>query len=139
MADPAPLRGHHLICLHFFKGEGYSAEFVEALEDTMERVDEAGCVVVEGRDAVCAACPSLGPDGCESEEAGGEAGIRRIDAIARDLMRLPPGSVVTWDVLVERLPFALRSWYRETCTDCYWLEVCREAGLDEARTEGEGA
>ena len=26
------LRAHHLICLQFFKGEGYSLEFIENLE-----------------------------------------------------------------------------------------------------------
>lgn len=31
------LRGHHLICLHFYRGEGYSREFVENLEDIVRR------------------------------------------------------------------------------------------------------
>jgi hypothetical protein len=34
------LRGHHLICLHFYRSEGYSREFVKNLEDIVRRATE---------------------------------------------------------------------------------------------------
>lgn len=36
------LRGHHLICLHFFKGEGYDAAFVENLARVIAQTKKKG-------------------------------------------------------------------------------------------------
>ncbi len=33
------LRGHHLICLHFFPGYGYDASFVESLRNVLKRAE----------------------------------------------------------------------------------------------------
>lgn len=53
------LRGHHLICLHFFKGEGYSKAFVENLREVVKRAENRTLEIVTGGDDVCAACPEL--------------------------------------------------------------------------------
>ena len=54
------LRGHHLVCLHFFRGEGYSAEYVENLTRILERVEAGAEIGVSAEaDDVCGVCPSL--------------------------------------------------------------------------------
>ena len=35
--DPVRLRGHHFVCLQFFRGEGYSEEFVTQLAVLLDR------------------------------------------------------------------------------------------------------
>jgi len=55
------LRGHHLICLQFFRGEGYSPEFVENLAHVITNATESGALVVAGADRVCAACGGAAP------------------------------------------------------------------------------
>jgi len=47
----AKLRGHHLICLNFFRGEGYSEDFIKNIYSVMkkEKVE-----IVKGADDVCA-------------------------------------------------------------------------------------
>jgi hypothetical protein len=59
------IRGHHLICLQFFHGEGYSPEFVRILFNVIDRLarGEKGIVVI-GADDVCAACPALAKGQC---------------------------------------------------------------------------
>ena len=116
------LRGHHLICLNFFKGEGYSQEFVEALFSVLsaERF-----TISEGFDDVCKACPGWQPqDGCVTY---GEDYIRRIDSLALSLLKLRPGDEVGWDEVRERLRGAMGTWKREVCSDCEWKRVCSES------------
>lgn len=74
------LRGHHLICLHFYRGEGYSREFVENLEDVLRGAEEGEEIeVVEDADDICRACPTLRGGKCvAAPEADTE--IREMDA-----------------------------------------------------------
>ncbi len=127
---PVPLRGHHLFCLHFFRGEGCSPAFVAALARTMSRADADGCVLVEGADAVCAACPELVDGVCISESAG-DAEVLRLDSLAARVLRARAGDTFTWAELAERLPATAPVWFAGACPDCAWLEVCRAAGLEE--------
>ena len=129
MDGPARLRGHHLICLHFFAGEGYSEHFVACLSETMRRSRVAGVVVTEGADEVCRACPELSGAECVSEQAGGDAEIRRIDARAMELLGVTPGDVLAWDESGRRVPAILDAWFDEACDGCTWFDVCRAAGL----------
>jgi len=52
----AKLRGHHLICLNFFKGEGYSEDFISNIHSV---IGEDNIEIVQGPDDVCAWCPYL--------------------------------------------------------------------------------
>ena len=116
------LRGHHLICLNFFKGEGYSEEFVEAVK---EAVSSEKVVVVSGGDDVCETCPSW-----ENEcKAYGEDYIRRIDELALSLLEVNEGEEVSWKEIRERLKSAMKTWRREVCSECEWLRVCKETEI----------
>lgn len=134
------LRGHHLICLQFFRGEGYSAEYVENLAAVVERVAETPARVVTGPDAVCAACPELGPDGlCASEDAGGEAEIRRIDELALELLGIEPRAMMSLAEARRRLvedAIGVGRWRADACAGCAWEDVC-EAGWNELLGEAE--
>lgn len=65
------LRGHHLICLHFFHGEGYSEAFVRNLKEVLKRAEEE-VKVTDGADDVCRACPYLKNNRCEYDEGEDE-------------------------------------------------------------------
>ena len=63
------LRAHHLICLHFFKGEGYTPEYVENLRFIVGRAKARERIeVVMGADDVCKPCPFLKDGICEKGE-----------------------------------------------------------------------
>ncbi len=61
----AKLRGHHLICLNFFRGEGYSDDFIKNIYSVVgkEKVE-----IVEGADDVCSRCPYLKENKCSNNE-----------------------------------------------------------------------
>ncbi|NTU71385.1 MAG: DUF1284 domain-containing protein [Coriobacteriia bacterium] len=122
------LRGHHLICLQFFRGEGYSEEFVANLGGVVERASSGRALVVAGADVVCAACPELGADGlCTSEDAGGEAEIARIDALALDILGVNVGERISLPEARDRLEddaIGVGTWRAQACDGCAWERVC---------------
>jgi uncharacterized protein len=127
---PVCLRGHHLICLQFFRGEGYSDEFVENLTHVLARAATEPVLVVSGIDNVCAACPELGSDGrCASEDAGGEEEIARIDELALGILDVKPGQRVSLAEvrgLLESDAIGVGTWRAEACHGCAWESVCED-------------
>jgi len=124
VTGPIELRGHHLLCLHFFAGEGYSVEYADNLRGVLAAAEADGAVVVTGADSVCAPCPGLTGTMCESEDE-----VRRLDELAVRLLDVAPGETVVWADTRDRLPDVLEAWYAGACDGCSWLAVCRSAGL----------
>ncbi len=128
MSRAARLRGHHLICLQFFRGEGYSDEFVANLTAVLDSLESGGALLVAGADDVCRACPSLSPNGeCASVDSGGEAEIARIDALAAQVLGVAVGETVSLAEAARRLrdePAAAAAWRAEACAGCAWESVC---------------
>lgn len=64
------LRGHHLLCVHGFQGNGYSPAFVEKMADIVNgfRNDQIDfpIQVVRGFDETCLVCPNKGESVCEA-------------------------------------------------------------------------
>jgi hypothetical protein len=126
---PARLRGHHLICLHFCHGEGYSPEFVVNLMHTLEALDERPGIVVEGHDDVCSACPSRGDEtSCILLSEGGHGkGIRELDELALALLEMRPGDSVDFGRVREQIPTILKEWREKACRGCDWEPTCMSA------------
>jgi hypothetical protein len=120
------LRGHHLVCLHFFKGEGYSPEYVENLREILKRA-EAGeeIEVSSGVDDVCRMCPNLKGEICFYREDA-EAGIREMDMAALLLIGTRSNDKVLWLDTQKRLPNIFPEWSRKYCKVCGWRGVCEK-------------
>jgi hypothetical protein len=118
------LRGHHLICLRFFQGEGYSQDFIDNLKDLVARAENRETIeVVAGGDDVCRYCPSLVDDRCSHDDEE----IKKLDGIALRKMGAAPGDQVYWEKLGARLDSALPGWLDAFCEGCYWEDVCDRA------------
>lgn len=114
------LRGHHLICLHFFKGYGYDEKFVENVRRILKEVGEVE--VVDGLDDVCEACPhNVGF--CNFSE-NSEEEVRGLDALALRLLDLKLGTIVNWEDLRIRVPKIMDEWRNLACKECDWRGVC---------------
>lgn len=118
------LRGHHLVCLHFFGGEGYDSTFVENLKDVVAAVKKEGARICDGADDVCLPCPYLIDGRCRDE-----AEIGKMDAAALELLNLVPGQEVSWDEVRERLHELFITWHDAYCLDCGWQDACRKDPL----------
>lgn len=126
MTERGPrIRGHHLICLQYFHGEGYSPEFARNLFHVIDRLarGEKGTVVV-GIDDVCVACPALAKGQCAQEPESEEA-IRTLDALALELLELEPGQEFEWGVATLSVQRFIERWRVLACAGCEWEEECR--------------
>lgn len=118
------LRGHHLICLRFFRGEGYDPAFLEKLQEVLRRAGTEWIEVVAGPDEVCRACPFLKEEQCTHPETS-EAEIRAMDRAALEILDLAPGSRLKWpEKAPENLRKGFRNWARDFCEECSWRAAC---------------
>ncbi len=115
------LRGHHLICLHFFKGKGYSKDFVENMFRVMEEAEKSEVEIVDGIDDVCAACPYNSDGFCTYSENADEE-VRRLDEFALKLLNVR--NRVKWEHLKCRIPEIIQLWKEKACKDCDWNNTC---------------
>ncbi len=117
------LRGHHLVCLHFFKGEGYNEEFVENLKSTLRAAQDKEIEILGGADDICAKCPYLNHAVCQYSE-GAEEGIGEMDRMALDLLKLSRGVKVSWAELGGKIPEIFAAWHQAFCATCSWKRAC---------------
>lgn len=125
------LRGHHLICLHFFRGEGYSREFVANLREVVGRAQAGEEIeLIAGPDDVCRACPALEGDKCQAEP-GVDTAIREMDAEAAAHLGLKVGERVRWAVVKEKVAATPPDWFAAFCAGCgqEWICALREKEL----------
>ena len=122
------LRGHHLICLHFYDGEGYDEPFIENLEEVLGRIGEAGVEVGEGADDVCSPCPHRTEDRCTHSRTA-DREIREMDARALSLLGVEPGGRSEWKLLRTKVEEVFPFWHKTYCFACSWRPVCEKNGL----------
>jgi hypothetical protein len=118
----ATVRGHHLLCLLAFSGEGYSEPFEASFGRlaALYRTPGRHLNVVCGPDEACRSCPHLGPGGCRSQADGPEASVVELDTAVLAALRLGPGRHET-----SRLLSLVRALPDDTldglCGRCSWF------------------
>lgn len=117
------LRGHHLICLHFFSGEGYDAQFVANLRDVLKRAEDEDIEIVSTADNICTRCPYLKAYKCTYDEKADEE-IREMDETALRLLDLRVGQKTTWQHLRNLIPGIFQEWHDRYCNNCDWKKAC---------------
>ena len=64
------IRPHHMLCLQFFEGKGYSDEFITNMADIKNILDRENPYVeiVSGVDDLCVKCPNCIGENCKNEK-----------------------------------------------------------------------
>ena len=126
------LRGHTLLCLQGFRGEGYSAEFIAnmaVIHRTLADHPEMLVEVLASPDAVCMACPHRHPSGCTlNGERSEEEMIEQDHEVLRRL-GLKVGERLRWQDVLERIRTSVTGDdLPSICGSCRWLPLgyCRE-------------
>lgn len=120
------LRGHHLICLHFFSGEGYDARFIENLRDVLKRVEDEEIEIISTADNICTQCPYLKDYRCIYDKKADEE-IREMDETALKLLNLSPSQRIKWQDLKNLIPNIFPEWRDRYCNNCNWWQACKKS------------
>jgi hypothetical protein len=119
------LRGHHLVCLNFFDGEGYDEAFIKNLKNLMDRVEEEEITISSGTDDVCRNCPYLEGSRCLYSDNSDEE-IMGMDTKALLLLSLSHGDKVKWDELKDKISKIFPEWFSLYCKECDWRNACEK-------------
>jgi uncharacterized protein len=120
------LRGHHLVCLHFYNGEGYGIEFIDTLREIRCRAEAGELIEVAcGPDNVCTLCPYFKAGKC-LYTADADTEITEMDQAAVELLKVITGERVHWRKLKENIPEIFGIWSKKYCKGCDWIEACEK-------------
>ena len=124
------LRGHHLLCLHGFRGLGYSPEFVANMQAVKDRLLDSPIIEVEVTitpDDICAACPHLAYDRCSKKEDS-ETRISAKDAEVLRRLSLSPGDRLPAEDLFALIAERFHAGISDICSSCRWYPLgwCEE-------------
>ena len=112
---PIKLRGHHLICLHFFKGKGYNPEFIKNLRKIIKRAEDGEEIeVYPGPDDVCTMCPYLKGKICFYDNEA-ESEIKEMDGNALKLLGVKHLDKVVWLNIKNKIPEVFSQWSKIYC------------------------
>ena len=142
MVKPIRIRGHTLLCLQGFRGEGYSPGFVEnmaAIHRQLTNNPTGPVLVVDAPDAICSSCPNLKDGGCHLHGPGSEEGMIAQDRDVMHRLGIDRGEELPWQEIVHRIAQAVRGeMLPEICGKCPWLPLgyCKE-GMDRLRDEAQ--
>lgn len=114
------LRGHHLICLQFFKGKGYSKDFVDNTKRIVDFWENNSAEIVKNVDDVCSFCPFLKNRECTHPKYK----VDEIDKLALKLLGLKIGDKVKKDFVKKQLPKIFWEWKEKACKKCEWKKLC---------------
>ena len=137
-SPPVRLRGHTLLCMQGFRGEGYNAEFVKnmaAIHRTLTDHPESRVEVLASPDTVCAACPHQHPSGCVLNGARSEEEMIDQDQVVLQRLGLKVGCRIRWQQILERIRSSVcGDDLPSICGTCRWLPLgyCR-GGIDRLR------
>lgn len=118
------LRPHHGLCLGFFRGKGYSGEFVINMARMKEVLESGAQVRLTNRaDCICCGCPNQTREGgCVTAEK-----VAFYDAEVLRRCGLELGQELSYRELTELVrERILEPGRREAvCGDCQWTQLCR--------------
>lgn len=137
------LRGHHLLCVHGFRGIGYSPEFIIKMEkivkDIRDTSKDSDIKVVAAFDDVCTACPNKGETECQAGEGSNEHVLSMDEKVIRHL-GLEAGKSYKKSALLALTAATVSPHDLDyLCASCSWLSygVCKE-GIAELQKKDLG-
>lgn len=116
------LRPHHGLCTYFFKGKGYSNDFVENMTFVTEQLMKNPMIeLIKGNDIICSCCPNNN----ETKKTCFEK-ASRYDKAVLEVCNLSFGDNLPFEDFQEKIKQnILKNGKLSTiCGDCQWFSIC---------------
>lgn len=123
MKNIIKLRAHHVLCLAFFEGKGYSDNFVNHMQSVLDELENNPVIqITAGCDLICNECPNLKGGVCATPDL-----VREYDNRVLSLCGLAENDIISWNdfssLAAEKI---IRDGKREgVCGNCEWNEICK--------------
>lgn len=117
------IRPHHGMCLAYFRGSGYSEEFVQNMTDIKEKLEKNPKIqLVDHADRICGSCPNNRENVCVTAEK-----VDRYDSAVLAFCGLKSGDELEWKAFEKLVrEKILEPGHREAvCGDCEWNTLCK--------------
>ena len=125
--DPIRIRGHTLLCLQGFRGEGYSAEFIENMTKIHRQLTnhpEQPVLVLDSPDSICLQCPNLKSQRCNLHGPDSEEFMMAQDVDVINRLGIRRGEILPWEEILNRIAHRLKGeMLVEICGKCPWLPL----------------
>jgi hypothetical protein len=119
------IRAHHLLCIKYFQGLGYSKLFVENFYDVLKKLKLNPTIkIINYPDIICEACPNNKSDCCVKNSSESEISIRKKDVFVLTELDLKPEEDFEYNKAMELVENNLNN-LRIICKDCEWLNICK--------------
>lgn len=126
MREPIPVRGHMVLCLLGFRGEGYSPTFVDEMAKLWQRLaaePDQPIQLITAPDPMCQACIHLRRGGCTLGGPDHETHMRAHDEEVLRRLGFEQGAVHPWREVRTRIAARISgSDLPDICTTCPWLK-----------------
>jgi hypothetical protein len=119
------LRPHHALCIQFFIGKGYSAEFTENMYNIIEKLKfNPDITVTMGADVLCSKCPNLQDGICINESH-----VKYTDKKTAEICGFKDGMIVDAEDFFGRADDKIINAKKmcEVCQQCRWNSICYSA------------
>lgn len=122
MNEEIKFRPHHFLCMRFWAGNGYSEKYTARVEEILPQVKNGAKIkIVFEPDSLCAACPHLQNDICDSQSR-----VLKFDAEVAKLCGIKAGQTTTWQQMHKTVSEKImeQNKFSAICGDCSWAEIC---------------
>jgi hypothetical protein len=140
MQNAVRLRGHHLLCILCYCGEGYTPAFVENFNAVVDQIANGAVIeIVSGPDDICVTLRVDGRDTCEHAKVCPKKSVGKNDALALDAvsrtLHMPTLKAGDRLKLGRRSVTALRRAFANgeisrPCQKCPWQDFCSRIAVE---------
>ncbi|MFQ9514758.1 MAG: DUF1284 domain-containing protein [Eubacterium sp.] len=117
------IRPHHMLCLQFFEGKGYSDEFVENMMRVKQKLEQENPTVeiIEKPDDICESCPNNAGGKCKNEDS-----VKLHDQRVYEQVNRQIGNRADWKDITDavRTNIIDAGKVKQVCLECKWSEIC---------------
>lgn len=127
------LRPHHLNCIFFYRGLGYSKDFIEEMNNTLTLFKENPTTKIKlilKCDNLCVSCPNKQfGDVCITKE-----NVARLDYNTLQIYNLKENEEYTFNQIIDTIyKHFNKNKFHKICNSCNWYKegICSENIIEE--------